>query len=111
MDDAQSKTPSARRVERFSYQRSHLADCQARTGADGGTDGGIPIGNARPLGARDDLVGGILARLIMDAEEQLDEARECIDWYTREEQKQIKRLSDLRALAESSDSQDESDDS
>lgn len=46
------------------------------------------------------LLGGILSQLVLDAEQRLGEVRECIEWYQREEEKQLARLNELRKLAQ-----------
>lgn len=42
--------------------------------------------------------GGILAQLIDDAEDQLEQANACIQWYEDERQKVLGRLENLRQL-------------
>lgn len=56
--------------------------------------GGIPRGG---------IAGGILEQLVIQAEEQLREAAECIEWYQRsfeKAQRQLENLRQLQALAE-----------
>ena len=59
-----------------------------------GRTGGIPRGG---------IAGGILEQLVAQAEDQLREAAECIEWYQRsleKAQRQLENLRQLQALAE-----------
>lgn len=98
MENAQSETPGTWRGEGRGDQRSDYSDSQERVGSDGGQPGGVSVGDVRAAWQGASLAGGILARLIEDAELRLDEARECIEWYQREESKQLARLKDLEGL-------------
>lgn len=53
-----------------------------------------------------DITGGILAQLIADAEDQLGEARACIEWYQEKEKEQLKRLENLQKLYQQQREQD-----
>lgn len=44
------------------------------------------------------LLGGIIGQLIEQCEERLSEARECVDWYTREVDRVERRLNELKEL-------------
>lgn len=44
------------------------------------------------------LTGGIISQLIADAEDRLGQSQECIEWYEREKQENVKRLENLRKL-------------
>ncbi|MBD1939103.1 hypothetical protein [Microcoleus sp. FACHB-68] len=61
-------------------------------------------GSAGEIGQRQDthyvatLTGGVIGQLILDAEDRLKVARECIEWYVREEEKELSRLDNLRKL-------------
>lgn len=68
---------------------------------DGNFSSGI-IGETRPrrYSDYDRLTGGIITQLIKDAEDQLGEARACIEWYGKKEQEQLERLENFRKLQE-----------
>lgn len=44
------------------------------------------------------LTGGIISQLIADAEDRLGQSEECIEWYVREKEENLKRLENLRKL-------------
>ena len=46
------------------------------------------------------LLGGIIGQLIEQCEERLSEAKECVNWYTREVERVEKRLTELKELEE-----------
>jgi hypothetical protein len=44
------------------------------------------------------LLGGIIEQLLESEEERLNEVKECIDWYNREEEKVSRRIKKLKQL-------------
>ena len=98
MSYAKSETPEARGGEGCSDQHPDHPYSQERVRGDGHFPGSVTIRNAGTTGEGGSIAGGILTRLIQDTQDRLNEARECIAWYEREEQKQIQRLADLEAL-------------
>lgn len=44
--------------------------------------------------------GKILTQLISDAEDRLEEAEACLEWYENVKQRELKRLANLRKLQE-----------
>jgi hypothetical protein len=101
--DAKIEAQRARASENRGLKRT------AQPGGEGGVDpncsGDEYLGQRTvgAFGAGEALVGGILAQLIQDAEDRLGEAEECITWYQREKQKQVRRLATYRDLVKLSE--------
>lgn len=70
----------------------------------GGTDGSFSDRNTGTPGTGPHtdffslLTGGIISQLITDAEDRLGQSQECIEWYEREKEENIKRLENLKKL-------------
>lgn len=75
-----------------------------RFGSDSRVDGDNAVGTGREVRTwgtgifPDPISGGILSRLIQQAEEKLDNANACIDWYAREKERAEVALDELRQL-------------
>lgn len=95
---AENEASRTRRAEISGDQHPSDSDREKRDREDGENAGDIHRGIHRTAWAWGALAGGILAQLIKDAETRLSEARECVEWYQQEEQKQLQRLEELRAL-------------
>jgi hypothetical protein len=101
--DAEIEAQSAWASEDRGFKRT--AQLRGEGGADSDCAGDEYLGQ-RTVGAfgpGETLVGGILAQLIQDAEDRLGEAEECIAWYQREKQKQVRRLETYRDLVKLSE--------
>lgn len=96
---AQGKAQDPRGSEIIGDQCPDIGNSEERPRNDGPSPRSIGFGNVGTVGARASIAGGILTRLIQDTADRLNDARECIAWYQREEQKQLERLAEYEALA------------
>lgn len=101
--NAESQTWGARRPEERTSESQNFPASEARVRGDSSGVEDIGFGAAREGGEEEgssgSTIGGkIVAQLIQEAEDQLGTARECIDWYQREEEKILLKLDRLRRL-------------
>jgi outer membrane protein TolC len=74
------------------------------TGSSGFSDGNNPIGASGENWERKFTIlltsfsGGILNRLMQQAQDQLENANACIEWYEREKQRAEQAIDELSAL-------------
>lgn len=104
--NAESEESTARGQENAETSDSTNSRRKGRTGTISRTDGDIGSGTTGEIGsgnhsfADTDVAGGVIEQLIIDAEDRLKVARECIDWYKREEETALARLDNLEKLRE-----------
>lgn len=104
--DAQVQTSSTRTTQ----VREDSTSTNPRGKREGGTtdkiDGIVSERAARTIGSwsnynfTSSFAGGILDQLIKDAENRLEKAQACIEWYEDEKQEALERLENLRHLKE-----------
>ena len=110
-NDGQSKTRTARTVERGTAFDSHDSRGQAGSGKSRSNHGSVSLRTARTLGQTANLsvsfTGGILTQLIKQVESQLgtahyqvQNAEACIQWYQREKEEHQHRVEDLEEQLE-----------
>lgn len=107
--NAQGQTQSTRRTEEHGVESTHQSH----------GEGGVTTAsqNSQPIGIRihgttgersaGGVVGGILTRMIAEKQERVREARECVEWYQREEIKRLEELAELEKLVEQLHSDEE----
>lgn len=106
-ENAQVTSQTQGGSEKRSAEHSHYSDCQGWIETHGSESGDISSRTSGEVRKGRTLAGGILARLIKDAEERLNEARACIQWYQDEEKKQLVRLDELKQLQDISELEEE----
>ncbi|QYO62585.1 hypothetical protein [Leptolyngbya sp. 7M] len=104
-ENAKSQARGTRGSEERVAESENIAPSQEWTGGNSSGISSVRLGAARAGGEKKNFVGAslggkIIAQLIREAEDQLGTARECIDWYQREEQKALTKLEQLRQLQE-----------
>lgn len=109
--DAEGEAWSARTKQVGVAQNPNYPHRKGGVGRVGQPDGNICIGIIGALGAKTNslIAGGILEQLIQDAEDQLQASIECIEWYKRERDKNLKRLNKLKELRDLKQKSDESE--
>jgi hypothetical protein len=105
MSHAESETQRTWGGEGLSNQRPNHPNRQEGSRSDGERGRDITLGIFGAAGPGAYIAGGILARLISDAHDRLEEVRECIEWYQQEERRQLERIADFEALQASADSE------
>jgi hypothetical protein len=107
MKDEKGKTRTTRATEKRDIPSPHDRSRKSRTSKTSRADGDIGSGANRENWQGADLFlflgsigGGIIAQLIRTTEDQLSEARACIEWYQRKEQESVASLQELQKLKE-----------
>lgn len=104
MTGDEGKTREVRRIQDGVVEGAPNTDREGTTAESSRRTRGVNVGNVgtdRPWPTiSDSLAGGIIGQLISDTEDRIAEAQECIDWYTREVEKNERRLANLRQLEE-----------
>ena len=114
VSDEKSQTPSARGDQ----ENSGVSDDTHSVGGISTVsprDGNVNVGTCRTDWPWKDsslgiLLGGILEQLLESHRQRLNETRECVEWYLREEKKtldQIQKLEQLQEMASSWNAQDD----